>query len=175
MVTPIIDPVVEPSVTPALYPVPPIPVLSVVDPVPVLVASPLQQVGESPVRDQSLSCLVSPPGSMSEPLPSQISPSLRSDDVARPPMDQYLPRDASLFLGESTDFPFLPAPLASRQITEKLVSGSVVSSQTGEPVAVAPPSMSDLSLGAPLTFIGTIRSRVPLHRCWTVCGSVNAA
>ena len=136
MVTPIIDPVVEPSVTPALYPVPPIPVLSVVDPVPV---------------------------------------SLRSDDVARPPMDQYLPREASLFLGESTDFPFLPAPLASRQITEKLVSGSVVSSQTGEPVAVAPPSMSDLSLGAPLTFIGTIRSRVPLHRCWTVCGSVNTA
>ena len=169
MVTPIIDPVVEPSVTPALYPVPPIPVLSVVDPVPVLVASPLQQVGESRFG-------ISPCRAWYRLLaPSQISPSLRSDDVARPPMDQYLPRDASLFLGESTDFPFLPAPLASRQITEKLVSGSVVSSQNEEPVAVAPPSMSDLSLGAPLTFIGTIRSRVPLHGCWTVCGSVNTA
>ena len=34
MVTPIVDPVVEPAVTPALYPVPPIPVLAVADPVP---------------------------------------------------------------------------------------------------------------------------------------------
>ena len=44
---------------------------------------------------------------------------------------------------------FYPVPpiLASWQIIERLVSGSVVSSQTGEPVAVAPPSMSDLSLG----------------------------
>ena len=152
IVTPIIDPVEETSVTPGLYPVPPIPVMSVVDPVPVLVASPLQQVGESPVMDQSLSCLVSPPGSVSEPIPSQISPSLRSDDDAArlpsgmAPMDQYLPRDASLLLGESTDFPFLPATLTPRQIIAKLVSGSVVGSPTGEPVAVAPPSMPDLSL-----------------------------
>ena len=135
-VTPIIDPVVEPSVSPVLYPVPPIPVLSVADPVPVLVASPLQQVGESPVRDQSLSCLVSPPGSVSEPIPSQISLSLRTDDVFGPPsgmapMDQYLPWDASLLSGESTDFPFLPAPRTSRQIIEKMVSGSVEGAPTG--------------------------------------------
>ena len=153
MVMPIIDPVVEPSVTPALYPMPPIPVLLVVDPVPVLVAPPLRQVGDSPVRDQSLSCLVSPPGSVSELIPSQISPSLRTDDVSRPPsgmapMDQYLPRDASLLSGESTDFPFLPAPLTPRQIIEKLVSGSVEGSPTGEPVAVAPLSMPDSRLGA---------------------------
>ena len=63
MATPIIDPVVEPSMTPALYPVPPNPVMSVSDQVPVLVASPLREVGGSPVRDQSPSCLVSPPGS----------------------------------------------------------------------------------------------------------------
>ena len=104
MVTPIIDPVVEPSVTPALYPVPPIPVMSVSDQVPVLVASHLQEVCRSPVLDQSPSYLVSPPSSVSEPIPSRISPSLRTDDISGPlsgmaTMDQYLPRDASLLLG----------------------------------------------------------------------------
>ena len=79
MVTPIIDPVVESSVTPALYPVPPIPVMSVSDQVPVLM------VGGNPVLDQSPSYLVSPPGSVSEPIPSRISPSLRTDDVPGPP------------------------------------------------------------------------------------------
>ena len=61
MVTPIVDPVVESSVTPALYPVPPIPVLSVNeqvpvlesvdDQVPVLVSSSLREVAGSPVLD----------------------------------------------------------------------------------------------------------------------------
>ena len=45
MVTPIVDPVVGTSATPTLYPVPPIPVLSVVDSAPVLVASPIRPVG----------------------------------------------------------------------------------------------------------------------------------
>ena len=55
MVTPIMDPVMESSVTPALYPVPPIPVLSVDEQVPVLesvdnqvpvlVSSPLRKSG----------------------------------------------------------------------------------------------------------------------------------
>ena len=45
MVTPIVDLVVETSVTPVLYPVPPIPVLSVVDSAPVLVVSPFRQMG----------------------------------------------------------------------------------------------------------------------------------
>ena len=106
---------------------PPIPV---VDPVPVLVASPLRQVGGSPILDQSRSHLVSPPDSGSEPIPSRISPSFQTDDISGRPsdmalMDQYLPRDASLLSGESTDFPFLPAPLTPCQITEKLVPGSV--------------------------------------------------
>ena len=76
---------------------------------------------------------------VSEPIPSQISPSLRTDDVSGPPsgMTPYLPRDASLLSGESTDFPFLPAPLTPRQIIEKLVAESVEGSPTGEPVAVA--------------------------------------
>ena len=60
--------------------------------------------------DQSPSCLVSPPGSVSEPMPSGILPSLRTNDISGPPsrmapMDQYLPRNASVLLG---DFPFLP-------------------------------------------------------------------
>ena len=124
MVTPIIDPVVEPSVTSALYPVPPIPVMSVSDQVPVLVASHLREVGGSPVRDQSPSCLVSPPGSVSEPIPSRISPSLRTDDVSGPPsgmapMDQYLLRECFTVVGGvkgSPEFPFLAAPLTPRQI-----------------------------------------------------------
>ena len=85
MVTPIMDPVVEPSVTPALYPVPPIPVMSVSDQVPVLAVSPLREVGGSQVLDQSPSYLVSPPGPVSEPIQSRISPSLRTDDVSGPP------------------------------------------------------------------------------------------
>ena len=108
MVTPIVDPVVEPAVTPALYPMPPIPVLAVADPVPVLVASPLRPVGGGPDLDQSQLHLVSPPDSGSEPLPFGISPKLQTDDISgRPsgmaPMDQYLPRDTSLLSGESTD------------------------------------------------------------------------
>ena len=104
---------------------PPIPVLSVNeqvpvlesvdDQVPVLVASSLREVAGSPVLDNSPSYLASPAGSVSGPMTSLISPSLRTDDVSRPPsalapMDQYLPRDNSLLLGESTDLPFLPAP-----------------------------------------------------------------
>ena len=152
MVTPIVDPVVETSVTPALYPVP----SGAVGAGPGSCVGGLSSAagGGSPVRDQSLSCLVSPPGSVSEPMPSQISPSLRSEDVARPPsgmapMDQYLPRDALLLLGESMDSPFLPAPLTPRRIIEELVSGSVVVSLTGEPVAGAPPSMPYLSREGP--------------------------
>ena len=75
MVTPIVDPVVVSSVTPALYPVPPIPILSVNDQVPVFVASSLHEVVESPVLDKSSSSLVSPTGSVSEPITSLISPS----------------------------------------------------------------------------------------------------
>ena len=84
-VTLIIDPVVEPSVTPALYPVPYIPVMSVSDQVPVLVASHLREVGGSTVLDQSPSYLVLSPGSVSEPIPSHISRSLRTDEVSGPP------------------------------------------------------------------------------------------
>ena len=164
MVTPIMDPVVESSVTPALYPVPPIPVLSVNeqvpvlesvdDHVPVLVASSLLEVVGSLVLDNSPSYLASSTGSVSGPITSLISPSLRTDDVSRPPsglapMDQYLPRDISLLLGESTDLPFLPAPLTPRPIVEEMVPGSAVGSPTGEPVSAASQCMPDLSREGP--------------------------
>ena len=150
------------------------------DEVPVLVASHPREVGGSPVLDQSLLYLVSPPGSVSEPIPSRISPSLRTDDVTGPPsgmapMDQYLPRDSSLLLGESTDFPFLPAHLTPRQIGEKMVSGSAVGSPTGEPVVAASLSMPDLSREAPFDVHQDASRSGPLHGCWTVCGAVNTA
>ena len=74
--------------------------------------------------------------------------------VSRPPsgmapMDQYLPQDTSLVLGESTDFPFLPAPRTPQLIVEEMVPGSVVGSPSGEPVATASQSMPDLSREGP--------------------------
>ena len=139
------------TMTPAGYPVPPIPEMSVVDSVPLMVASHARPAGGSPVRDESLLCQESPPSSVSEAVPSQISPLLRSADVDSLPsglaaMDQYLPWGASLPVGESTDSPLLPAPLTPRRIIEEFVSGSVLASPTGEmSVAVAQPRMPDLS------------------------------
>ena len=89
-------------------------------------------------------------------------PSLRTNDVSGPPsrmapMDQYLPRNASLLLGESTDFPFRPAPLTPRRIIKKMVSGSVAGSPTGESVAAASPSTCMPDLSRITAFIYTIR------------------
>ena len=65
-------------------------------------------------------------------------------------MDQYLLRRASLPVGESTDSPLLTATLTPHRIIDELVSGSVVGSQTGEPmVAVAQPRTPDLSREGP--------------------------
>ena len=113
MVTPMVDPEVGSSMTPAEYPVPLIPVLSVVDSVPLGVAPPVRPAGGSPARDESLLCQVLPPGSVAEAVPPQTSPVLRSTEVDRPPsgvaaMDQYLPWSASLPVGETTDSLLLP-------------------------------------------------------------------
>ena len=150
MVTPIMDPVAEPSVTPALYPVPPIPVMAVSDQVPVLVVSHLREVGGSPVLGQSPSYLAqclsrSRPGSRRRYGQMMFS----GPQSGMAPMDQYLPRDASLLLEESTDFPFLSAPLTPCQIVENMIPGSVEGSPTGEPVAAASLSMPDLSREGP--------------------------
>ena len=119
-----------------------------------LVASSLREMVGSLVLDNSPSYLASPTGSVSGPITSLISPSLQTDDVSGPPsrlapMDQYLPRDTSLLLGESTDLPFLPAPLTPRPIVKEMVPGSAVGSPTGEPVAAASQCMPDLSREGP--------------------------
>ena len=112
--------------------------------------------GGSPVRDLSLSYQVSHPGSESEPSPSQISPLLRLEDVARPtsglaPMDQYLPWSASLSLGESTDSPSLPAPLTPRRIIEELVAGvSCWFPDRGAACCCGPTEYAGLVSGGPL-------------------------
>ena len=81
-------------------------------------------------------------------------PELSPDDS--PPsrsaaMDQYLPWNASLQVGESSDSPLLPAPLTPRRmIAGQFTSGSGVSSPTGEmDVAGGHPRMPDLSREGP--------------------------
>ena len=106
MVTPIVDPVVQSPGTPSSYPTPPLPALTRDEQIPVSETSPLREVAGSPVLDVFPSYMTSPAGSVYGPVTSRISPSLREDDVSRPPsspatMDQYLPRE--LLLGESTD------------------------------------------------------------------------
>ena len=130
MVTPIADPEVGSSMTPATYRVPPIPKLSLVDSVPLEVASPASPAGGSPARNESLLCQVSSPGSVAWAGLSPTSPVLWSAPNVSPPsnlaaMDQYLPWSASLPVGESADFPLLPAPLTPRRmVEEKVVPGS---------------------------------------------------
>ena len=51
--------------------------------------------------------------------------------------------------GQSLDFPLLPRPLTPRPIVEGMVVELTVGSPTGEPVAVHPPSMPDLSREGP--------------------------
>ena len=106
---------------------------SVDEQVPVLVSSPLREVAGSPVRDAFPSYLASPAGSGYGLITSPISPSLWTDDVSGPPsglatMDQYLPRDSELLLGESTDLPLLPMPLTPCPMVEEMVLGSIVGS-----------------------------------------------
>ena len=85
-------------------------------------------------------------------------------------MDQYLPRDSEVLLGESSDLPLLAMPMTPRPIVKEMVLGSAVGS--------AAPSVLIVSLSlrpyvvcrtcperAPLMFIRTLRSRGPLHVC----------
>ena len=157
MVTPIVDPVVGTSATPALYPVPPIPVLSVVDSAPVLMASPIRQVGgaqfgTSPCRARYR--LLAP--CMSRPRPRSRH---RYSQRMLPDRHLVWPRWTSTCSGvlrcrwESPRIPLScppPPPPTPHRIIEDLVSGSVVGSPTGEPtVAVTQPSMPDLSWEGP--------------------------
>ena len=64
-------------------------------------------------------------------------------------MDQYLPQDSELLLGESTNLPLLPMPLTPRPMVEEMVLGSAVGSPAGEPVAAPSHSMPDFSREGP--------------------------
>ena len=108
MVTPLVDPVVGLPEAPSPYPAPPLPELPDDNQDPIARISPLREVADSPSLDVFPSYLVSPAGSAYEPVTFPITPSVREDDVYRPPagpamMDQYLSRDGDLLLGDSTD------------------------------------------------------------------------
>ena len=60
-------------------------------------------------------------------------------------MDQYLPRNGDLLLGESTDLPLLATPLTPRPFAEEMVLGSYMGSPAGEPSH----GMPDLSREGP--------------------------
>ena len=134
LVTPIVDPAVGFPMTPVTYPVPPVPMMSFGDSVPLEVAPPAGLAVGSPARSEIPLCQVSSPASVTSPglLPS--SPVLRpAPDVSLPSglaaMDQELPWSASLPLGFSVDSTLLPAPLTSSPMVEGVVvPGLVVSS-----------------------------------------------
>ena len=95
--------------TAAMYPVPPVPMLSFVDSVPLEVAFPASPAVRSPARSEALLCQVSSPASVAIGL-SPSSPVLRSalNVMISPPsglaaMDQELLWSASLTLGLSAD------------------------------------------------------------------------
>ena len=154
MATPLVDPVVGLPEAPSSYPAPPLPELPDDNPEPIARISPLREVAVSPSLDVFPSYIESPAGSAYEPVTSLITPSLREDDVYRPPcspatMDQYLSRDGDLLLGDSTDLPLLAMPLTPRPFVEEMVLGSSVDSPAGEPVAAPSHGMTDLSREGP--------------------------
>ena len=115
---------------------------------------PLREGTGRPILDVFPSYMSSPAGSKYGPASSPVSPSFREDDVSVPPsrpvtMDQYLPRDSALLLGESTDLPLLATPLTPHPIVEKMVLGLAVGSPADEPVATPFRSIPDLSREGP--------------------------
>ena len=157
-VTPIVDPMVESLGTPSSYPAPPLPVLPMDEQIPVSHTSPLREGAGSPVLDVFPTYTMLPAGSVYGPATSPVSPSFWEDDVSRPPsemapMDQYLPRDSEVLLGESTDLPLLAMPLTPRPIVEEMVLGSAVGSPDGEPIVTLYVVCRTCPERAPLMFI----------------------
>ena len=155
MVTPIVDPAVGFSLTPATYPVPPVPMMSVGDSLPLEVAPPAGLAVGSPAWSKIPLRLVSPPSSVtSSGLPPSLSV-LRPMPGVGPPSslaagDQELPWIASLPLELSTST-LLPAPLTpSRMVEGVVIPGSVVLSPTGDTeVAGGHQRLPDLSVEGP--------------------------
>ena len=156
MVTPIVDPEVGSSMTPATYPVPPIPMLLLMDSVPLEVASPASPAGGEFCSERVFVV----PGIVSWFRSTGLSVSIfavvaAAADVSPPSdlaaMDQDSPWSASLPVGESTNSPLLSAHLAPRRMVKgKVVPGSVVPSPPEDTNVVGGhPRMPDLSLEGP--------------------------
>ena len=123
MITPIDDPGVDSRVSPATYPVPPIPVVLVDEPVYLLEAPPVREVVSSPVRECS-------------PSPPRMAPMLRDAPFGGGG-------------GESSDSPCLPRPLTPWLLEEVAMVESTEDSTPGEPMAVCAPCEPDLSREGP--------------------------
>ena len=109
MVTPIVDPAVGFSMSPATYPVPPVPMMSFGNSIPLEVAPPAGLAVGSPARSETPLCRVSSPASVaSSGLPPSSSVLRPAPDVGPPSglaaMDQELPWSALLPWG----FPRIP-------------------------------------------------------------------
>ena len=85
MVTPIVDPAVGYSMTPATYPVPPVPMLSFLDSVPLEVAPPASLAVGSPARSEALLHQVSSPTSITSSGLAPSSPVSQSAPDVSPP------------------------------------------------------------------------------------------
>ena len=169
--------------TPATYTVPPLPMMSFVDSVPLEVAPPAGLAVGSLARSEALFRQVSSPASVASSGLSPSSPVLRSAPDVSPPsglaaMDQELPWSASLPLGLSADSPLLPAPLTpSRMVEGVVIPGSVVSSPAGDTdMAGGHQRMPDLSLQGPFDVhqdrpVSGASPRVldGMMVCWMVC------
>ena len=153
MVTPIVDPAVG-------FSMPPAPMMSFGNSIPLEVAPPAGLALGSPARSEIPLRRVSSPASVaSSGLPPSSSVLRPAPDVGPPSgltaMDQELPWSASLPLGLSADSALLPASLTpSRMVEGVVVPESVLSSPAGgtdvaADVAGGPPRLPDLSLEGP--------------------------
>ena len=156
MVVPIVDPAVGFSMAPATYPVPPVPMVSFGDSVPLEVAPPADLAVGSPTRSEIPLRQVSSPASVDSPGLPPSSPVLRPSPDVSPPsglaaMDQESPWSTPLPLGLSADSTLLPAPLTpSRMVEGVVVPGSAVFSLAGgADVAGGHQRMPNLSLEGP--------------------------
>ena len=137
MVTPIVDDAVVFSMSPATYPVPPVPMMSIGNSIPLEVAPPADLAVGSPGRSEiPLRRVASPASVASSGLPPSSSVLHPAPDVdplsALAAIEQELPWSASLPLGLSVDSPLLPAPLTPSRMVEGVVAPeSVLPSPAG--------------------------------------------
>ena len=151
MVMPIIDPAVGSSMSPATYPMPPVPMMSIGNSIPLEVAPPADLAVGSPARSEiPLRRVASPASVASSGLPPSSSVLRPAPDVD-PPSGLAAIEQELLPLGLSVDSPLLPAPLTpSRMVEGGVAPESVLFSPAGgTDVAGSSPELPDLSLEGP--------------------------